>query len=175
MKRSAFVIVLAASALLLTGCFPGSGPGTTAAPTESSSASASATPSPTATTAPAAATAGDCTPGPVGDPNSIPIVYTVYGPTQGGPVTIHYTAFNTDGSLPVMTATFSGPVWTLVGYACSEASQGADWTLIATSVTSDAVGCVLDYGGNLVSTKSTYLETSPPAPTTADCTGNPGK
>ncbi|MES1169590.1 MAG: hypothetical protein ABUL47_02760 [Leifsonia sp.] len=175
MKRSVFVIVLAASALLLTGCFPGTGPGSTSAPTGSPSASGpAATPTPTATTAPAAATAGNCTAGPGGDGREIPIVYTVYGPTQGGPVTVSYTAFNTDGSLPVMTATFSGPVWTLIGYACTDAAQSAIWTLTATSITSDAVGCVLDFGGKLVNTNSAFLETSPPAATTAVCSGNPG-
>jgi hypothetical protein len=90
-------------------------------------------------------------------------------------VTITFTSFNTDGTLPLTTVTFTGPVFTRVGYACSDASQSATWTLTATSITSDAVGCVLDFGGNLVATDSAFLEISPPTATTADCSGNPGQ
>jgi hypothetical protein len=178
MKRSAFVVLLVASALLLTGCFPGSLPGGTAAPSGTSApatASATPSPSPSATTPPVAETAGDCTAGPAGGDHATPIVYTVFGPAAGQPVTVSYTAFNADGSLPLRTVTFQGPVWTLVGYACTDAAGAALWTLTATSITSDAVGCALDYGGKLVATDSAFLETSPPAATTAVCSGNPGR
>lgn len=175
MKRSVFVIVLAASALLLTGCFPGSLPGGTPAPSDASASSTpSASPSPTATALPAAETAGTCTAGPAGSGREIPIVYTVFGPAAGQPVTITFTSFNADGTLPLTTVTFTGPVFTRVGYACSDASQSAIWTLTATSITSDAVGCALDFGGKLVATDSAYLEISPPTATTANCSGNPG-
>jgi len=177
MRRSAFVILLAASALLLTGCFPGNLPGGgTPAPSDSAgSATPSATPSAAPTALPAAQTAGDCTAGPGGSGREIPIVYTVFGPAAGQPVTVTYTAFNADGSLPLTTVTFQGPVWTLVGYACTDAAGAALWTLTATSITSDAVGCALDYGGKLVATDSAFLEVSPPAATTAVCSGNPGR
>ena len=170
MKRSAFVLLLAASALLLTGCFPGTGPGTTPAPSDPSRSSA-----PSTAASPSAETTGDCTAGPAGNDRATPIVYTVFGPADGQPVTVAFTSFNTDGTLPVTTVTFTGPVFTRVGYACSTASDSAIWTLTATSVTTGAVGCVLDFGGQLVQTDSAFLETGTPTATTATCSGNPGQ
>jgi len=59
---------------------------------------------------------------------------------------------------------------------CLLGSQFSIWqACTATSVTSDAVGCVLDFGGKLVATDSAFLEISPPTATTANCSGNPGQ
>jgi hypothetical protein len=102
-------------------------------------------------------------------------VYTVFGPSPADAVTVSFTSFNRDGSLPVTTATFTGPVFTRVGYACSDPSSGAIWTLTATSTTTGKVGCVLAFGGMLVKTNSAYLESATPGVTTADCSGNPGR
>ena len=174
MRRTALVLLLAGTALLLTGCLPGTTPSGAATP-DGTSSSEAGSPSTGPTSAPAAETAGDCTAGSGGDGREIPVVYTVYGPTSGGPVTVTFTSFNRDGSLPATTATFTGPVFTRIGYACSDAAQSAVWTLTATSTTTDAVACVLDFGGMLVKTDSAFLESATPVATTANCSGNPGQ
>jgi hypothetical protein len=101
-----------------------------------------------------------------------PTVYTVYTGDSTNPVTIHYTAFNHDGTLPVETLTTVGPVINIVGYACTAAAGGATWTLTATHTVVGSIGCVLDFGGLLVNTKSDGQEDPN---VTVDCSGNPGQ
>jgi hypothetical protein len=177
MKRTLFVVALASATVLLTGCFPSAGSGTaTGAATASTPtptlATATAAPSPSPSAAPAA---GDCAATDGGPGRQIPVVYTVYGPNATDPVTVTFTSFNRDGSLPPTTATFTGPVFTRVGFACTDAAGAANWTLTATSTTTGKVGCVLAFGGMLVKTASAYLESATPGATTANCTGNPGR
>ncbi len=175
MKRTVLILALATATMLLSGCGPTTGtPPATA--TASESATATPTPSPTPTpSASAAPTAGDCTATDGGPGRQIPVVYTVFGPNATDAVTVTFTSFNRDGSLPATTETFTGPVFTRVGFACSDAASSADWTLTASSTTTDKVGCVLAFGGMLVKSNTAYLESATPGVTTADCTGNPGK
>jgi hypothetical protein len=173
LKRVPLIATLGAVLLLTTACGPIAGP--TPSPTDTSVPSDSAAPSATPTSAPPSGgsttpTAGDCTEAEM--PDAQPTVYTVYTGDSTNPVTIHYTAFNHDGSLPVETLTTVGPVINIVGYACSDASQGADWVLTATHSVTGSIGCVLDFGGLLVRTDSQGQE-DPGA--NIDCTGNPGK
>jgi hypothetical protein len=100
-----------------------------------------------------------------------PTVYTAYTGDSTNPVTIHYTAFNHDGTLPMETLTTVGPVINIVGYACTEAAGSAVWTLTATHSIVGSIGCVLDFGGLLVNTDSNGQED---AGVTIDCSGNPG-
>jgi hypothetical protein len=99
----------------------------------------------------------------------------VFGPGDGQTVTVTYMSFNRDGSLPSTTATFTGPVFSVVGYACTRASSSADWVLTATASTTGSVGCTLAFGGKIVKTNFGYMESGTPVATSADCTGNPGK
>jgi hypothetical protein len=101
-----------------------------------------------------------------------PTVYTVYTGDWTNPVTIHYTAFNHDGTNPTETLTTVGPVINIVGYACTEGAGEATWVLTATHNTGGSLGCVLDFGGLLVATNSGGQED--PA-VTIDCSGNPGR
>jgi hypothetical protein len=104
----------------------------------------------------------------------IPVIYSVFTGDSTTPVTLTYTAFNRDGSLPEVTEEVFGPVVTRIGYPCVSESSGAIWTLTATSSTSDFVACVLSFGGQLVKTDSKYNEGAT-SPQTAICSGNPGR
>ena len=177
MKRILLILAVASITPLLAACTGSTGtPASTVAATSSAPASATPTPTPTPTPSPTAApTAGDCTATDGGPGRQIPVVYTVYGPNSTDAVSVTFTSFNRDGSLPATTATFTGPVFTRVGYACTDAASSTNWTLTATSTTSDKVGCVLAFGGMLVKTDTAYLESATPGVTTADCGGNPGR
>ncbi len=170
LKRLPLVATIGA-VLLLTACGPVAGP--TASPTDTSSPSASASPTtaPTGgpTSAPTVLTAGDCTQAEAPEPT--PTIYTVYTDDSTKPVTIHYSAFNHDGSTPVETLTTVGPVITIIGYDCSNPSEGDVWTLTATHPTIGSIGCVLSFGGMLVNSQSDGQED---AGVTVDCSGNPG-
>jgi hypothetical protein len=172
LKRIPLVAALGAVLLLTTACGPVAGP--TSSPTDTSSPSDSASPSASPTgnppTSPSTHTAGDCTAAEMQDAQ--PTVYTVYTGDSTNPVTIHYTAFNRDGSLPVETLTTVGPVINIVGYACSAAAGSAVWTLTATHTIVGSIGCVLDFGGLLVNTDSNGQEDPN---VTIDCSGNPGQ
>ena len=169
LKRIPLVAALGAVLLLTTACGPVAGP--TPSPTATSSPSDSASPSATPTiTPPTTHTAGDCTEAEMQDAQ--PTVYTVYTGDSTNPVTIHYTAFNHDGSLPVETLTAVGPVINIVGYACTPAAGSAVWTLTATHSIVGSIGCVLDFGGLLVNTDSNGQEDPN---VTIDCSGNPGQ
>jgi hypothetical protein len=173
LKRLTLVATIGAVLLLTTACAPVAG-GPTATPTDSAAQSESPTPSASPTSSPPAGsttvTAGDCTEAEMQDAQ--PTVYTVYTGDSTNPVTIHYTAFNHDGSLPVDTLTAVGPVISIIGYACSSASQSATWTLTATHSVVGSLACVLDFGGLLVNTKSDGQEDPN---VTVDCSGNPGE
>lgn len=104
--------------------------------------------------------------------DAIPTVYTVYTDDATTPVTITYTAFNHDGTIPTETLTTVGPVITIVGYACTDPAQQADWVLTATHAPVGSLGCVLAFGGMLVNNKSDGQEDPN---VHIDCTGNPGK
>jgi hypothetical protein len=171
LKRLPLIAALGAVLLLTTACGPVAGP--TASPTGASpsdSPSPSATPTSSPTTAPTTHTAGDCTEAEMQDAQ--PTVYTVYTGDSTNPVTIHYTAFNHDGSTPVETLTAVGPVINIIGYACTDAAGSATWTLTATHTIVGSIGCVLDFGGLLVNTQSDGQED---AGVTVDCSGNPGR
>jgi hypothetical protein len=101
-----------------------------------------------------------------------PTVYTVYTGDSTKPVTIHYTAFNHDGTTPTETLTTVGPVINIVGYACVDAQGGDTWVLTATHNTGGSLGCVLDFGGLLVTTDSGGQEDPS---VTINCSGNPGQ
>jgi len=120
-----------------------------------------------------AALAGDCT-ATDGFQPPIPVTYTIFSMDSTTPVTVTYTAFNVDGTHPDVTETVTGPVWSKVGYACTDAAGGSVWTLTATATTSDSVGCALAFGGQLVKTDSQYAEAEPAISITATCSGNPG-
>lgn len=169
MKRVLLGFSVVPALLVLAACAGPTGP--TAAPEPSGSASASPTPSSTAT--PSADHAGDCT-ATEGDGSHIPIVYTVYADDATTPITLEYTGFNRDGSLPVLTEEVVGPVITRVGYACVSDVSGAIWTLRATSSTPGALGCTLAFGGRVVASTSVYNEGAT-TPLTVDCSGNPGR
>ena len=159
------------SVLLLTACGPVAlpTPSPTATSSPSDSASPTATPTSGPSTSPTTHAAGDCTEAEM--PDAQPTVYTVYTGDSTNPVTIHYTAFNHDGTLPVETLTTVGPVINIVGYACTDAAGSAVWTLTATHTTVGSIGCVLDFGGLIVNTDSNGQED---ANVTIDCSGNPG-
>jgi hypothetical protein len=169
--------------LLLTAC----GPAAPTAPTPSASGVATSTPAPpppapsaaaTPTPSPSAAATvfdGTCTAAEMaasGGGYAIPTVFTVYNSLASDPMTIHYTAFNFDGTLPVETITSSAPVVNIVGYSCSTASQGATWVLTASHSTPGSLGCALDFGGLLVNTASAGQEEPH---ITISCSGNPGE
>jgi hypothetical protein len=101
-----------------------------------------------------------------------PTVYTVYTGDSTNPVTIHYTAFNHDGTTPTETLTTVGPVINIIGYACTDAAAQANWVLTATHSIVGSIGCVQDFGGLLVKTDSNGQED---ANVTIDCSGNPGR
>ena len=170
LKRLPLVAAIGA-VLLLTACGPVAVPTSspTATPSSSDSASPTATPTSGPSTPPTTHTAGDCTESEMQDAQ--PTVYTVYTGDSTTAVTIHYTAFNHDGTLPVETLTTVGPVINIVGYACTEAAGSAVWTLTATHTTVGSIGCVLDFGGLIVNTDSNGQED---ANVTIDCSGNPG-
>ena len=163
MKRA--VVTIPFLVLALAGC--AAGPTPTTAPPESPIT----TPSPLPTVD--AGLAGDCT-ATDGAVPGIPVIYTVYTGDATTPVDVTYTAFTLDGTTPTVTESVTGPVWTKIGYACTDAASSSVWTLTATLTTSDAVGCVLAFGGKLVKTDSGFAESETPASTTADCSGNPG-
>jgi hypothetical protein len=171
LKRLPLVAAIGA-VLLLTACGPVAVPTSspTATPSSSDSASPSATPTSGPSTAPTTPTAGDCTEAEMQDAQ--PTVYTVYTGDSTNPVTIHYTAFNHDGSLPVETLTAVGPAINIVGYPCTAAASSAVWTLTATHTIVGSIGCVLDFGGLIVNTDSNGQED---ANVTIDCSGNPGQ
>lgn len=166
MKRAAVTILaVPALALALAGC---GATGPTPDPTEP--------PPPTSTPSPIpadAGLAGDCT-ATDGFQPSIPVIYTVFTGDATTPVDVTYTAFDLDGTTPAITETVTGPIWSKVGYACTDAASGSIWTLTATQTTTDAVGCTLAFGGKLVKTDSGFAESATPVSTTADCSGNPG-
>jgi hypothetical protein len=99
-------------------------------------------------------------------------VYTVYNTVADSPVTVHYTAFNNDGTTPVETVTANGPVINIVGYPCTVAQGSLTWTLTASHNVPGSIGCVLDFGGLIVMTDSSGQE-DPSA--TINCSGNPGQ
>jgi hypothetical protein len=168
-------IAILAGVLLLAGCGP-----TPEAPTASSGSPSPAAssaeptvPAPTATpsSAPATTTVGTCVP----DANhSVPATYVVISDDAVTPITIQYTAFNADGSAPVVTETVVGPVATRISYPCIDSQGEALWTFTATMTTSGSVGCLLGFGGKNVSTNSTFAEHVPAISITTECTGNPG-
>ncbi len=177
LKRLPLVAAIGA-VLLLTACGPVAGP--TSSPTDTSSPSDSASPSATPTTTPspsssaAAITGGNCT---AADEAAAffgqhqATMYTVYTSDATTPVTIHYMAFNTDGSMPIETLTTPGPFVNFISYPCTEAQDEADWTVSVTTSTVMVTGCVIYFGGLQVDSK----ETSDEDPGTAACTGNPGR
>jgi hypothetical protein len=170
LKRLPLIVALGAVLLVTTACGPVAGP--TASPTgagQSDSPSPSATPTTSPTTSPTTHTAGDCTEAEMQDAQ--PTVYTIYTGDSTNPVTIHYTAFNHDGTNPTETLTTVGPVINIVGYACTDAAGSANWVLTATHANVGSIGCVLDFGGLLVNTQSDGQED---AGVTVDCSGNPG-
>lgn len=171
MKRIPLIAVFGAVLLLTTACGPIAGP--TSSPTDTSAQSDSPSPSATPTSRPTAApttlTAGDCTEADMQDAQ--PTVYTVYTGDSTNPVTIHYTAFNHDGTVPVETLTTVGPVINIIGYACNTEADNGVWTLTATHTIVGSLGCVLDFGGLLVNTQSDGQEDPN---ITVDCSGNPG-
>jgi hypothetical protein len=175
MKRIPLIAVFGAVLLLTTACGPVAGP--TSSPTDTSAQSDSPSPSATPTSSPpvdsTAHTAGDCTAADM-TTGAIPTVYTVYTGDSTTPVTIHYTAFNRDGTVPVETLTTVGPVVNIIGYACSNPADDAVWTFTANITTEDNLGCVLDFGGLLVNNNSQGAEHSPAIPISVDCSGNPG-
>ncbi len=163
MKRAAVTIPLLV--LALAGCT--AGPTPTNAPIESPVT----TPTPTQTPTDAG-TAGDC--GPTdGTVPGIPVIYSFFTGIDTT-VTVSYTAFNLDGTTPTVTEVINGPVWTKVGYACTDAASSSVWTLTAAADTTDSVSCALAFGGKLVKTDSAYAESADPISITADCSGNPG-
>jgi hypothetical protein len=167
--RRARILLVASGALLLAGCGPTPSPGDTAVPTPTPTASVSDTPESTPTTT-AVPTAGDCP----DLPGTGPVIYSVFSSDATTPITMSYMAFNSDGSIPVVTETVYGPVVSRIGYGCTDAASSANWTFTATSSSPDSVACVLAFGGKLVRTDSQYNEGST-APMTAECTANPGK
>lgn len=170
MKRAAVTILaVPVLALALVGCAAGGTP--SAAPTdvgETSLPTPAPSPEPTG-----AGLAGDCT-ATDGVAPAIPVIYTVFTGDAVTPVDVTYTAFNLDGTIPSITETVTGPVWSKIGYACTDAASSSVWTLTATQSTTDSVGCTLAFGGKLVKTDSAYAESATPVSTTADCSGNPG-
>ena len=175
MRKQLLVTAVLSSALLLTACGPVGGP----SPSDSDSASAPASETPSAEpstdpssappVAPAATIVGTC---PVGTGyHSIPATYVAFTDDATTPVTISYTVFNADGTVPVVTETVTGPVITRISYPCVDDTSNGMWTL---TVTADQarLGCALSFGGQLVDAESQGdggLGTF-----TADCTGNPG-
>ncbi|MEP6482786.1 MAG: hypothetical protein ABJA94_12350 [Rhodoglobus sp.] len=165
------VVWLGIVLLLLAGC--SATISTSSGPSESASGATSAAPDPNQTNGAAAEPAtsliaGDCTAAEMEVRQ--PTVYTVYTGDSDTPVTIHYTAFNHDGTNPTVKLTTVGPVINILGYACNEASVQADWILTATHGIDETITCVQDFGGRILST-----ETKKQANATVDCTGNPGR
>jgi hypothetical protein len=174
------LIAAVGAVLLLTACGPivPTAPAPTdsgvTAPTPSTAPAPSATPAPTADSGSLIA-AGTCTPAEetaTGISAPIPTVYTVYNTLPTSPVTIHYMAFNSDGTMPIETLTTTGPVINIVGYPCTEAEGSATWTLTATHNITGSIGCALDFGGLIVKTDSDGQEDPH---TTINCSGNPGE
>jgi hypothetical protein len=180
LKRLPLIAVAGAILLLTTACGPASPP--TASPTDSSSStpspsSGSPVPSTAPTAAPAAGaviTAGNCT---AADESAAffgqlqATMYTIYTSDASTPVTIHYMAFNEDGSMPIETLTRPGPLVNFISYPCTDAEDQVDWTVSVTTSTIMVTGCVIYFGGLQVDSK----ETSDEDPGTAACTGNPGR
>ena len=174
MRKQLLVTVVLSSALILTACGPltGPSPSDSDSPVTPASETPSVEPSTEPTTAPvvpAATIVGTCAIGP--DYHSIPAIYVVFTDDSTTPITLSYTAFNTDGTVPVLTETVTGPVVTRISYPCVDESSGSMWTLTATADQA-RLGCTLSFGGQVVDAESqgdgglgTY---------TADCTGNPG-
>ena len=177
-NRLPLVAVLGAVLLLTTACGPVAAGPTPSAPGSSGPDSGANSATPTAITtppvisspAPAVHTAGDCTEAEMQD--AIPTVYTVYTGDSTRPVTIHYTEFNHDGTLPIGTLTTVGPVINIVGYACTPAASSAIWKLTATHSVVGSIGCVLDFGGLIVKTDSAGQEDSSAH---ISCSANPGE
>jgi hypothetical protein len=164
MKRAAVTIPFLL--LALAGC--AAGPTPTSDPT---GPDIQPTPLPSQVVSPTEpALAGDCT-ATDGVVPGLPVIYTVYVGPDSNPVTVNYTAFNLDGTNPIVTETITGPVWSKVGYACTDAASSTVWTLTVTQATPDPVGCVLAFGGKLVATDS---QAEGAVSTTAQCYGNPG-
>jgi hypothetical protein len=173
------LIAAVGAVLLLSACAPAT---PTATATASNSGAAAPTPSPTTSTAPTTAptaggllAAGDCTPAQeaaTGISYPIPTVYTVYNTLPNDSVTIHYMAFNSDGTMPIETLTTTGPVINIVGYPCTEAEGSATWMFTASHSIPGSIGCALDFGGLIVKTDSQGQE-DPSA--TINCSGNPGE
>ena len=170
MKKQLLVIAALSSALLLAACGPVGGPspsdsGLPSAPaSETPSAEPSTDPS-SAPVTPAATVVGTC------GVTSIPAIYVVFTDDSTTPVTISYTAFNADGTVPVLTETVTGPVVTRISYPCVVDTSNGMWTLTVTAAEA-RLGCALSFGGQVVDAESNGdggLGTF-----TADCTGNPG-
>jgi hypothetical protein len=180
LKRLPLIAVLGAVALFTTACGPASPP--TASPTASSSSSSTpSSSSPVPSSVPSAApsaggviTAGNCT---AADEAAAAFgqlqatMYTIYTSDASTPVTIHYMAFNQDGTMPIETLTTPGPFINFISYPCTEAEDEADWTVSVTTATVMVTGCVIYFGGLQVDSK----ETSDEDPGTAACIGNPGR
>ncbi|HEX4058127.1 MAG TPA: hypothetical protein VHX87_07415 [Galbitalea sp.] len=173
------LIAAVGAVLLLTACGPAT-PAPPPGPTATDSGAAAPTPSTAPAPAPSSTasdtiSAGTCTPAEEAASNTsypIPTVYTVYNTLPTDSVTIHYTAFNSDGTMPVVTLTTTGPVINIVGYPCTDAQGGAIWTLTATHSIPGSIGCALDFGGLIVKTDSAGQE-DPTA--SISCSGNPGQ
>ena len=50
-------------------------------------------------------------------------MYTIYTSDATTPVTIHYMAFNEDGSMPIETLTRPGPFVNFISYPCTGSDQ----------------------------------------------------
>jgi hypothetical protein len=106
--------------------------------------------------------------------HTVPATYVVISDDAVTPIIIQYTAFNADGTAPVITETVVGPVATRISYPCLDSQGSALWVFTATMTTSGSVGCLLGFGGLNVRSNSTYAEHVPPISITTECTGNPG-
>jgi hypothetical protein len=168
------LIAAVGTVLLLTACGQVSDPTSrpSATPAHTSAPSATPTPTPSASAADDYAT-GTCTQADMQSDAPTPATYTIYEYGATSPITFQYMGFNKDGTNPILTATTSAAVTSIVAYPCTDKSGGQTWTLTATSTTADSLGCVLAYGGMLVRTDSKGGDDTHPF--IINCSGNPGE
>lgn len=174
MRSRLLVLAALSSALLLAACGsltsppPSDSGSPSVASSETPADEATSTEAPIGTPAAAGATVvGTC----VAGPSSIPAIYVAYSDESFTPITLRYTVFNADGTVPVVTETVTGPIVTRISYPCVDESAGGLWTFTAT-VEGVRVGCAMTFGGQLVA--ATSEGDGGIGSYTATCSGNPG-
>jgi len=153
MTRSGTAFALSAllAAMLLAGCtsYPGSIDGPPDLTTASGHAAGSAS-------APVdAVQVGTCTREEGGDSGG-PMIFTVATDTDNYPIQLSYPAFNSDGSVDIVTETVTGPLIVRTSYPCSATALSSLWVTTATSETPEHLSCTLSIGGSLIATQQRW-------------------